>query len=368
MVYGQTKWGWGRIKPELDEVIASQKFPWKLIYALIIVLPIYLVYYFLGLEFGKFSFLLHIIVTVVLALPIFGLVIVACSHLHGSKTAPFDASKIKYQDASFESTWKGKKVPIETLYEAFFAEKISFEGDLLEALRDRYHFAHFGFTLGHLKYFFGQLIPELLVHSKAQDTDQVQDHYDRGNDFYRAFLGPLMVYTSGIFENPEDTLEVAQMNKIEGIFDKIHLKKGDRLLDLGCGWGTFVVEAAKRGANPTGVTLAKEQTKWANDLIKEAGIKANILNMDYRDVPREQGVYDKITCLEMAEHVGVKLFPSFLQQVKYMLKDDGIFYLQIAGLRRPWQYEDLVRSLSLSLSLSLSFCSYLSALLPVVPT
>jgi cyclopropane fatty-acyl-phospholipid synthase-like methyltransferase len=121
------------------------------------------------------------------------------------------------------------------------------------------------------------------------------------------------------------------------------MQPGDRHLDIGCGWGPLITHAAKHhGTTSTGITLAQEQADWANDRAARDGVsdRVNVIVDDYRNLPSRK--YDKITCLEMAEHVGIKNFQKFLLQVKGMLKDDGIFYLQIAGLRRPWQYEDLV--------------------------
>ena len=152
-----------------------------------------------------------------------------------------------------------------------------------------------------------------------------------------------MIYTSGVMTsaNERETLEQMQQKKLETVTHKIGLKSGEKMLDIGCGWGTLGVHAAKMGASVTGVTLGLNQTQWAMNQAKEAGVQDNmrVLCMDYRDIPRE--TYDKITCLEMAEHVGVLRFSTFLHQVREMLADDGLFFLQIAGLRRYWQYEDL---------------------------
>lgn len=168
-----------------------------------------------------------------------------------------------------------------------------------------------------------------------------------GDDFYNGFLGPSMTYTSGIWHTENDTLEQAQVNKMDLIAQKIHLQKGDLHLDLGCGWGTFINFAAKEyGTKSYGVTLGKNQTAYQNAIAKQEGVlsQARAYCMDYRDVPTHEATkgitFDKITCLEMSEHVGVKNYSAFVQQVRSMLKDDGMFYLQIAGLRRAWQFED----------------------------
>lgn len=153
----------------------------------------------------------------------------------------------------------------------------------------------------------------------------------------------MMVYTSGIMKDTTrfESLEELQQQKLETVCEKILLKSGEKMLDIGCGWGTLAVHAAKQGADVTGITIGLNQSEWCMDKARAAGVedKVRILCMDYRDIPVEK--YDKITCLEMSEHVGVLRFQTFLQQVKTMLNDDGLFYLQIAGLRRAWQYEDL---------------------------
>ena len=180
------------------------------------------------------------------------------------------------------------------------------------------------------------------------DEEQVRDHYDRGDDFYGWFLGPRMIYTSGIVSDihREESLEQLQDNKLAIVSEKIGLKRGEKLLDIGCGWGTLAKYASVNyGAHATGVTLGRNQTAWGNHALRKAGIsedQSRILCMDYRDIPVPEGGFNKITCLEMAEHVGIRYLGKFFSQVYHMLDDDGVFFLQIAGLRKAWQYEDLI--------------------------
>lgn len=245
--------------------------------------------------------------------------------------------------------YRGKnKIPMETFHEMYFDEKVDFKGDCLEVMEYRHDWANFRFTLSLFWFFLTGMMPEVILHSRSQDEEQVRDHYDRGDDFYGWFLGPRMIYTSGIISdiNKEETLEQLQDNKLSIVCEKIGLKKGESMLDIGCGWGTLAKFASVNyGAEATGVTLGRNQTAWGNSGLRKAGIpeeQSRILCMDYRDIPVPSGGYNKITCLEMAEHVGVRYFSTFLSQVHNMLDDDGVFFLQIAGLRKSWQYEDLI--------------------------
>jgi cyclopropane fatty-acyl-phospholipid synthase-like methyltransferase len=250
-----------------------------------------------------------------------------------------------FKDEAVSRRWKGRCIPMEELHELYFDGKIEPKEDLLATLHHREEYACYTFGWRHVKFFVTQWIPEVLIHSRKQDEHQVRDHYDRGDDFYNSFLNDVMVYTSGIIaEDSEfDNIAKLQERKLDLVCDKILLKRGEKMLDIGCGWGTLSVHAAKRGAHVTGVTLGRNQKKWGMDKAAEAKVHDNvdIRCIDYRDIPEELR-FNKITCLEMAEHVGVRLFPKFMSQVYNMLEDDGIFFLQIAGLRQSWQYEDLI--------------------------
>ncbi|KZP23313.1 cyclopropane fatty acid synthase domain-containing protein, partial [Athelia psychrophila] len=256
---------------------------------------------------------------------------------------------ITIKDAVLKAKYHGKeKIPMQIFHDAYFDGKIEFNGDVLEIMEQRHDWAKMTFTPELFKYVFLHLIPDVINHSAAQDEDQVRDHYDRGDDFYSWFLGPRMVYTSGVVTDitREETLEELQDNKLAIVCSKLDLQPTDRLLDIGCGWGTLCAYAAKNyDCDVTGVTLARKQTAFGNERIKENGVsadKARILCTDFRDAPGGPGHYNKIVSLEMAEHVGIRRYGAFLKQVYDLLDDDGIFVFQVAGLRPTWQYEDLI--------------------------
>jgi cyclopropane fatty-acyl-phospholipid synthase-like methyltransferase len=186
-----------------------------------------------------------------------------------------------------------------------------------------------------VKFFVTRMIPEVAIHSLAQDKRIVREHYDRGDDFFEAFLGERMVYTAGFFREESESLEQGQDNKLDLVCRKLLVRPGDEMLDIGCGWGTLAMHAAKNyGAKTTGVTISKNQTAFGNARIAKAGLadRARIECSDYREIPRHQ--FDRISSLEMVEHVGIKNLSKYFALVHDLLKDDGIFLLQFAGLRR----------------------------------
>jgi len=244
---------------------------------------------------------------------------------------------LRFHDTKLAERFARGKVPMTALYEAYFNGHVDIIGDIYAFLDERDRYVKYVITGEHIKFLFSNLIPEVTIHSKDQDKRIVRGHYDRGNDFFGAFLGERMVYTAGFFKNgPEkSTLEEAQDEKINRVGKKLMLKPGETLLDVGCGWGTLVRNMARDfGTDTTGVTLAERQTEFGNDRIKKAGLtdKARILCLDYRDIPKKK--YDKIVSLEMVEHVGVKNLPKFFEQMYNQLEDNGHFLLQWTGLRR----------------------------------
>lgn len=161
-------------------------------------------------------------------------------------------------------------------------------------------------------------------HTRKGDAATVSYHYDQSNDFYSLFLGSSMTYTCAVFENENQTLEDAQWHKLNMVLDKLNLHGGDTLLDIGCGWGSMEIAAARRGIHVIGVTLAKEQVEWAQAWIKREGFEslAEVRLMDYRDV--QETDFDGICSVGMMEHVGFKQYPHYFNEMLEKLRPGGI--------------------------------------------
>ncbi|KAF2012990.1 S-adenosyl-L-methionine-dependent methyltransferase [Aaosphaeria arxii CBS 175.79] len=255
---------------------------------------------------------------------------------------------ITFKSDTDKAKWSGRNtIPIHTFGEMYIDGKVTFNGDCLEMMEYRHDWSNFSFTWSLCRYIVFTFGIDTLFHTRAQDMDQVRPNYDQGDDHYSYFLGPRMVYTSGVISDTsrEETLEEMQDNKMAIVCEKLELREGETLLDIGCGWGTLAKFASVNyGAKVTGVTLARNQTAWGNEGLQKSGIpdsQSKILCMDYRDVPRGKK-FDKISQLEMGEHVGVRRLTTFFRQCYDMLEDDGAMYVQLSGLRQAWQYEDFI--------------------------
>lgn len=163
-----------------------------------------------------------------------------------------------------------------------------------------------------------------ITHTRDVDAEAVRYHYDVSNEFYRAWLDPGMVYSCAYFENGDETLAEAQLKKIDHILVKIGLRPGQRLLDIGCGWGALAIRAAQRyGARCVGITLSENQAALAREHVERAGMGhlVEIRLEDYRDV---DGQFDRITSVGMFEHVGVRQLPAYFARIRALLADDGV--------------------------------------------
>ncbi|WP_018180318.1 class I SAM-dependent methyltransferase [Jongsikchunia kroppenstedtii] len=165
---------------------------------------------------------------------------------------------------------------------------------------------------------------EGLRHSKTRDAEAIHHHYDVSNTFYEWVLGPSMTYTCACYPDFDASLEDAQENKYRLVFEKLALKPGDRLLDIGCGWGSMVRYAARRGVHVIGVTLSKEQAAWAQKAIANEGLTefAEVRHSDYRDIT-ETG-FDAVSSIGLTEHIGLDNYPSYFNFIKSKLREGGM--------------------------------------------
>ncbi|KAJ5226028.1 hypothetical protein N7468_007253 [Penicillium chermesinum] len=331
----------------------NESFSNVLLGVVLVGVPAFITYYLGG---GKKTFIFFALVLVLPLLVVFW--------TYASSLSPRTNEKVKLTGRPVEHylTFKreedkrryrgSNKVPLPALAEMYLDGHVEFNGDILDALEYRHDWANFTFTLELFKFIVFTFFVDVLFHTKAQDEEQIRPNYDSGNDHYAWFLGPRMIYTAGIISDieKEETLEEMQDNKMAIVCEKIGLKEGETMLDIGCGWGTLARFASLNyGAKVTGVTIAENQTAWANDALRKANIpeeQSKILCMDYRDIPEQK--FDKITQLEMGEHVGIRKLTKFFRQCYDMLNDDGAMYVQLSGLRQAWQYEDFIWGLYLN--------------------
>lgn len=165
---------------------------------------------------------------------------------------------------------------------------------------------------------------EGMRHNKKRDADAIHHHYDVSNRFYELVLGPSMTYTCAVYPTLESSLEEAQHEKYDLVARKLDLQPGQRLLDVGCGWGGMVRHAAKHyGVKALGVTLSREQAAWAQEEIKRQGLDhlAEVRYLDYRDVTETD--FDAVSSIGMTEHIGVKHYGEYFSFLESKLKPGG---------------------------------------------
>jgi cyclopropane-fatty-acyl-phospholipid synthase len=173
-----------------------------------------------------------------------------------------------------------------------------------------------------------------IKHGRNRDANAIKHHYDVSNRFYEMVLGPSMTYTCACYPTDDATLEQAQEHKYDLVARKLALQPGQRLLDVGCGWGGMVRHAARNyGVRAVGVTLSKEQATWAQERIKLEGLDhlAEVRHLDYRDVPETD--FDAVSAIGLIEHIGVKNYAGFFTFLRDKLRPGG--RLLNHGITRP---------------------------------
>jgi cyclopropane-fatty-acyl-phospholipid synthase len=207
-----------------------------------------------------------------------------------------------------------------SLAEAYISGDADIEGDMRDAIRSAEALARVRFKA----LFAGGGRSR---HSRSEDRDAIRRHYDVSNEFYALWLDPRMVYSCGYFRAASDSLEQAQLQKLDHICTKLRLAPGERFLDIGCGWGALAMRAAQRyGVDATGITLSENQFRLANERIRAAGLqgRCRVLLEDYRD-HSVATPYDKIASVGMFEHVGLDNLPVYFGSAARLLRERGLF-------------------------------------------
>jgi cyclopropane-fatty-acyl-phospholipid synthase len=211
------------------------------------------------------------------------------------------------------------------LAEAFIDGRMDIEGDLLEAMPLAERLAESG----------GAGVAERLLgagrrHRRTEDRAAIAHHYDVGNEFYQLWLDERMIYSCAYYRRGDESIDAAQLAKLDHICRKLRLAPGERLLDVGCGWGGLVLHAAARyRVQAVGITLSSRQAELARERVERAGLqgRVEILLLDYRDLAQRYaaGSFDKVASIGMFEHVGLRNLPDYFGVIARVLRDRGLF-------------------------------------------
>lgn len=213
-----------------------------------------------------------------------------------------------------------RQLNLDTLGQAFVESRIDLEGDIQEVIEigDQLSQALVGLTQ----------TPDGAhhAHDKATDASAISYHYDLSNDFYRLWLDPELVYSCAYFQTGTEDLATAQRDKLELLCRKLRLKPGERLLDVGCGWGGLARHAAREhGVEVHGITLSREQLELGRARVAAEGLadRVTLELLDYRDLP-EEGRYDKVVSVGMFEHVGLANLPLYFRKLFAAVRPGGL--------------------------------------------
>jgi cyclopropane-fatty-acyl-phospholipid synthase len=211
------------------------------------------------------------------------------------------------------------------LGEAFIEGQIEFEGDIAEAIRIAAALSDAGDATAAAR---APLRP--VPHLPGQDCADARFHDDVGNAFYRLWLDERMVYSCARFHRGDEDIDTAQRDRLDHICRTLRLSPGERLLDIGCGWGGLVLHAAREyGVQAIGITLSSGQLAWARSRIAAERLndRVEVLTIDYRELLRRFGPasFDKVSSVGMVDHVGLRNLPAYFAAVAGVLRDRGLF-------------------------------------------
>jgi len=211
--------------------------------------------------------------------------------------------------------------PSIALGEAYMTKKLDIKGNVQKILESLYNSKE-SFMGKHTKY--ADLVKKI-AHNVKSDKNNIQYHYDIGNDFYKSWLDDTMTYSCGYFKSPNDSLSTAQNNKVQHILKKLYLSEGDTLLDIGCGWGELIIAAAKEyKVKAMGITLSSEQFDKVNERIKLEGLSdlVEVQLLDYRELKNRK--FDRVVSIGMLEHVGKENIIDYFAAVDTLLNEKGV--------------------------------------------
>lgn len=217
------------------------------------------------------------------------------------------------------------------LGEAYMDKKIEIKGSIEDLILAAYNNKN--------SFFYNKKLKKFMPHRKHSESDNenyVQEHYDLGNDFYKLWLDETMTYSCAYFEHPDDDLKTAQLNKVNHIIKKLNPQPGKTLVDIGCGWGTLMLVAAKKyHLKVTGITLSEEQYNFVSQQIKDLDLtdSAEVILTDYRELVGRQ--WDYVVSVGMFEHVGPENLPGYFADVAKFMKEDGAALIH--GITRQGQ-------------------------------
>jgi cyclopropane-fatty-acyl-phospholipid synthase len=227
-----------------------------------------------------------------------------------------DEPRVTFTIPSVASLRKLIRPSLDRLGTAYVEGKLEVEGKLADILQVAVRLATYGAPRARRG-------PRMFRHTRDVDAEAIQYHYDVSNQFYSLWLDRNMVYSCAYFRSPQDSLDDAQMQKIDHILVKLRVKPGDRLLDIGCGWGALIIRAAQKyGAKAVGITLSRNQYDLARERIAAAGLadRCEVRQQDYRDL---SGKFDRIASVGMFEHVGLRNLHDYFSKIRDLLEDGG---------------------------------------------
>lgn len=243
-------------------------------------------------------------------------------------TEKFGEGDIKFKIIINERLPKSNilKDPFLTFGEAYMNNIIDFKGNIQEIIESAYKNKNSFLNKSSLFEKLYKVKPNSIKNSK----EDIQYHYDLGNDFYKLWLDKTMSYSCAYFKSSKDSLYEAQLNKVDHILKKLNLHSGEKLLDIGCGWGELIITAAKKyGVKALGITLSEEQFIKVNERIKVNNLEnqVEVRLMDYRELLKTGEKFNRICSVGMLEHVGRKNIPVYMETINNLLEENGVSLL-----------------------------------------